>query len=137
MKRKTLEFTVLVLGLIIISVALFLMFFVDRTYNSLFITNIVFAVGFLIYIIYTIMNTNSLNREIKGLNAHVATLKSNIAEKNKQLEDRQKRIDELVTENESLLSKTEELSRSAEEARAELKRLGRELEQKRSSQQNS
>lgn len=135
MKRKTLETTVLVLGLVIIGVALFLMFAVDKTYKSLFITNITFALGFLIYIIYTIMSTNSLNLEIRGLQGHVAALKDTIKKKDHQLEEKSNRIEDLEQQNHDLSAKNEELQDEVKNEHNRAEKLSKELKENRTSQQ--
>ena len=81
MKRSSLETIVLVLGIVIIGIALFMMFMRNTTPQSIFITNLIFSVGFLIYILYSMMTTNSLNREIRKLNNHITSLKDEIAKR--------------------------------------------------------
>lgn len=85
MSRKSLETTVLALGLTIIGAALFLMYFTKTSSQTMVWTNITFAVGFLVYILYSIMSTNNLNREIRGLNNHIKGLKEELEEKKKAL----------------------------------------------------
>lgn len=134
MKRKTLETTVLVMGLLIIGIALFLMFFVERSSRNLFLSNITFALGFLIYIIYTMMSTNSLNHEIKGLNNHIASLKDSIKKKDQQLEERSRQIRELKEENENLLNHQNKLQEELAEEQSKSEQLNLELTKIRSSQ---
>jgi len=136
MKRKTLETTVLALGLVIIGIALFLMFAVDKTYKSLFITNITFAVGFLIYIIYTIMSTNSLNLEIRGLQNHVSTLKDTIKKKDQEISEKDSRIDDLEGVNKDLAAKNDELQDELKNEQARAEKLSKENKELRTSQQN-
>lgn len=134
MKRKTLETTVLALGLVIIGVALFLMFAVDKTYKSLFITNITFAIGFLIYIIYTIMSTNSLNLEIRSLQKHVATLKDTIKKKDHELTEKSNRIEDLEQQNKELSARNDELQDEVKNEHARAEKLSKELKGKSTSQ---
>ncbi len=95
MKRSNLETIVLVLGIIIIGVALFMMFIRNTTPQSIFITNLIFSVGFLIYILYSMMTTNSLNREIRKRENHIKSLKEEISSKNAQIREKDERISSL------------------------------------------
>lgn len=95
MNRKNLETLVLVLGLLVIGAAVFFIFIRQQTPSSIFVTNLIISLGFLIYVIYSILATNNLNREIRGLTKQVAALKEDIAKKNKLLEERAARISAL------------------------------------------
>ncbi len=95
MNRKNLETLVLVLGLIVIGAAVFFIFIRQQTPSSIFVTNLIISLGFLIYVIYSILATNNLNREIRGLSKQVAALKGDIAKKNAELEARSTRITNL------------------------------------------
>ncbi|HAD98610.1 MAG TPA: hypothetical protein DCG19_14460 [Cryomorphaceae bacterium] len=95
MKRSSLETIVLVLGIVIIGIALFMMFMRNTTPQSIFITNLIFSVGFLIYILYSMMTTNSLNREIRKLNNHITSLKDEIAKKEMMINEKDSRIHSL------------------------------------------
>lgn len=106
MKRSSLETIVLIVGVIVIAIALFFMFgrSDENPTQSLFITNLVFSFGFLIYIIYSIMATNSLNREIRGLNKHIEGLKHEISKYKKQLAEKDA---EIAEQQKDLLDKEE------------------------------
>ncbi len=95
MNRKNLETLVLVLGLIVIGAAVFFIFIRQQTPSSIFVTNLIISLGFLIYVIYSILATNNLNREIRGLSKQVDALKGDIAKKNAELEARSTRISNL------------------------------------------
>lgn len=92
MSRKNLETLVLVLGLLVIGTAVFFIFIRQQTPSSIFVTNLIISLGFLIYVIYSILATNNLNREIRGLAKQVAALKVDITKKNTELEARATRI---------------------------------------------
>jgi peptidoglycan hydrolase CwlO-like protein len=110
MKRSSLETIVLVLGISIIGIALFMMYAMSSTPNSIFITNLVFSLGFLIYITYSMMSTNSLNKEIRGLNNHVKSLKDSILQKDQTIKDQKGEISNLngeITQQKDQLSHAE------------------------------
>ncbi len=98
MNRKNLETLVLVLGLLVIGAAVFFIFIRQQTPSSIFVTNLIISLGFLIYVIYSILATNNLNREIRGLTKQVAALKADITKKNSELEQRAARISTLESE---------------------------------------
>jgi len=107
MKRNTIETIVLIVGVVVIAIALFFMFGRGDSADpsrSLFITNLVFSFGFLIYIIYSIMATNSMNREIRALNKHIAGLKHEIEKYKKQLSVK----DATIKEQQHLLDEKEQ-----------------------------
>lgn len=134
MKRSNLETTVLILGLIIIGLALFFMFFTEDTYQSLFISNIIFSVGFLIYIIYSMMTANSLNREIRQNQSHIAHLKEELRNRDKQLAEQQKRIDALEEEKLKMEAEKAALEEDLSTSNTEVEKLQREIAELRSSQ---
>ena len=115
MKRKQLETIVLVAGVLVIGVSLFFML---TGANSPIISNMIFPFGFLVYIGYSIMNTSSLQKEIRGLTNHVDGLKAELKRKEasleekdralKTLETKQKELEQLLNEKETLLKKQSE-----------------------------
>lgn len=113
MKRKNIETIVLIVGVAIISIALFFMFARATTPQTIFLTNLVFSFGFLVYIIYSMMATNSLNKEIRGLNKHIQALKQDIVKKNQQIQERDSRIEllekDLADKEETLTSQAEKV----------------------------
>ena len=118
MNRKNLETLVLVLGLLVIGAAVFFIFIRQQTPSSIFVTNLIISLGFLIYVIYSIMATNNLNREIRGLSKQVAALKDDIAKKNAELEERATRISTL----ESVVAERDTTIESANSQIAELQK---------------
>lgn len=115
MKRSTIETIVLIVGVIVIGTALFFMFGRDAEdpSKSLFITNLTFSFGFLIYIVYSIMASNSLNREIRGLNKHIEGLKTEISKHKKTISQKEGDIkglqNELSEKQDVITSQTERI----------------------------
>lgn len=121
MKRSSIETIVLVVGVIIIGIALFFMFGDSSDPSkSIFITNLIFSFGFLVYIVYSIMSANSLNKEIRALNKHVEGLKHEIAKYKKQVADKDAEIQDL---NQSLTEKEEALNLQIEKVNTLEKQL--------------
>ena len=123
MKRSNLETIVLVLGITIIVAALFLMFVQNSTPQSIFITNIIFSVGFLIYILYSMMTTNTFNREIRGLNNQVSSLKVELEKRRKIISEKESRIQALENDNDRLQSQIKEYDKNIESLRSEINKL--------------
>lgn len=93
MKRSSIETIVLLVGVAIIGIALFFMFGDNEDPSkSIFITNLIFSFGFLVYIVYSIMSANSLNKEIRSLTKHVEGLKHEIAKYKKHVADKDLQI---------------------------------------------
>lgn len=126
MKRSSLETVVLILGIGIIGFALFMLLIAEPTGDSAFYTNIVFSFGFLIYIVYSMMATNSLNKEIRGLNNHVKSLKETIIQKDKS-------ISELEAKNNSLNKDKEKLSKDLQQAQSQISSLEAKIKELESS----
>lgn len=121
MKRSSIETIVLVVGVAIIGIALFFMFGDNEDPSrSIFITNLIFSFGFLIYIVYSIMSTNSLNKEIRGLNKHIDGLKHEIAKYKKQVAEKDGEIQNL---RQSLTEKDEALNLQVEKVKTLEKKL--------------
>lgn len=121
MKKGGLEIGVLLVGALVIVASLLVKFFFNLPANqTLIVSNIIFSVGFLIYILYSIMTTNALNKDIRGLNAHVAGLKKEIAAKNNE-------INQLKGTVKGLESDNNVLEKEATELRNELSGLQDEL----------
>ena len=87
MKGKLLENIVLAVGLLIIATASFLMFF-DKTGEAAQRINLIFASGFIVYIIYSYLLSQNLNGEIYELKKHVSNLKEEVARLTKTVSDR-------------------------------------------------
>ncbi len=92
MNKKSLETLVLILGLLIIGTAIFFIFIQPKTMSSIFVTNLIISGGFLIYVLYSIMATNNLNKDIRNLEKHIDSLKGDIQEKNTAIEQKDKQI---------------------------------------------
>lgn len=107
MKRNTLETIVLVLGICIIGVALAMMFIFEPSEELAPFTNVIFSVGFLIYIIYSMMATNSQNKEIRGLNNHIKSLKETITEKDTNIAQLESNLSTVKSENQELKANLE------------------------------
>lgn len=128
MKKGGLEIAVLLVGALVIIGSLLVKFIFDLpATQTLIISNIIFSVGFLIYILYSIMNTNNLNKEIRGLNAHIAGLKKEITKKDKEIAEQKQTIASQEKENNLLKEETHELQE-------QIKGLKKELEDIRSSE---
>lgn len=95
MSRKNLETIVLILGLVVLGAAVFFIFIRQQTMGSIFVTNLIISFGFLIYVVYSIMATNNLNREVRQRDNHISSLKEEITKKGKLLDERQARISAL------------------------------------------
>ena len=120
MKGKTLENLVLVVGLIVIGTAVFFMYFAPQMLAARLI-NVIFSLGFIIYIAYSYILSNNLNTEIRDLEKHVNNLKeevgrqkatiakrdASIVEKEGQLADLSTQLEELQV---SLINANQELS---------------------------
>jgi len=120
LNRKQIEMIVLSVGIAIILIALFMMFF-NSSPESIFWTNLIFAIGFLVYILYSMMTTNSLNREIGGLNSHIKSLKEDVRKKEQTISEKTSQIDRLKKESNST---KEEL----QTAQSEVERLKKEID---------
>lgn len=123
MKRNRLETITLFLGIIIIGAALFMMFIRNTTPQSIFITNLVFSVGFLIYILYSMMTTNSLNREIRTLNGQVKFLKEELAKKELIIKEKEARIKVLDGDKQSLQEQLAEARQQIADLEAKIQEL--------------
>ena len=77
MKNKTIETIVLILGLLVISSAVFLMYY-DKNGTAAKSINLIFSTGFIIYITYSYLLSRNLNRDITELNKIVSNLKDEV-----------------------------------------------------------
>ena len=78
MDRKKWETLVLVIGVIVVAAALGLIFLAKDNPQSSLYTNITFAVGFLFYIIYNMISTGGLQKELRDYQSQVSALKEEI-----------------------------------------------------------
>lgn len=121
MDRKKLELLVLIAGVIVIGGALTLMLTGAENPNLSFYTNIVFAIGFLIYIIYNMMTTASLQKEIRLLNGQIESLKDEL---NKERSHRKEKETALVKSEEKvqkLNGQVKSLQKECDELKADRK----------------
>lgn len=105
MSRKKLETIVLIFGSAVFVTGLILLLTRGSNPNNAFIGNLVFAAGFLIYVIYNVMNTSSLQKEIKALQEQVSNLNASLKATKSELE----------TAKNELNAKTSELNKREEE----------------------
>ncbi len=124
MKRKNLEIIVLSVGVIIIAAALYLIFIGgDNSANSEFLVNLVFATGFLTYIIYSWLSSNNSNKDIRGLNAHVKNLKEQIAELNIAKAKKEKELNLKIEELNLSENERASLKEALNQAKSEIEEL--------------
>ncbi|MGK0406725.1 MAG: cell division protein FtsL [Roseivirga sp.] len=121
MDKKKLETLILVIGIAVVGAALALILMGGEDPNSPFYTNITFAVGFLFYIIYNMMATSGLQKEIKDLQNHVTALKEESGRQKKEIETK-------TTALNSAKSEISRLKRDGEKMKAENKSLSQELQ---------
>jgi cell shape-determining protein MreC len=121
MDKKKLETLILVIGIVVVGAALALILTGGEDPNSPFHTNITFAVGFLFYIIYNMMATSGLQKEIKDLQNHVIALKEESGRQKKEIETK-------TTALNSAKSEISRLKRDGEKMKAENKSLSQELQ---------
>lgn len=103
MKGKLLENIVLSIGLLVIAAAVFLMFFA-QTPELVKSVNMIFATGFIIYIIYNHIMARNLNGEIYELQKHVANLKEEIG----RLEDTLRERNTTIADHEKTIASHEQ-----------------------------
>ncbi len=128
MKKKGLETLVLVIGLMVIGSAVFFIFITDdRTGSTIYITNLIISVGFLIYVIYSILSGNNLNREIRLLNKHVESLKEEIGKQKKQIAERDATISQRNTELSEKSAELEDASTKIHSLETTVKELQAEI----------
>lgn len=123
MKRSNLETIVLLVGLAIIGAALFFMFMMGDKPDSIFYANITFSIGFLVYITYAWMSSNSLNKEIRNLNNIVQNLKQEVQSKDAEIAEKGGQINRLNTDLASLKQKLKDTEETNKALEAEVARL--------------
>ncbi len=113
MKGKLLENIVLTIGLLVIGAAVFLMFFA-KTPEIAKSVNIIFATGFIIYIMYNHIMARNLNGEIYDLKKHVSNLKEEIGRLESTLQKRNQTIGE---QKQTIANQDQQLEEAAENIR--------------------
>lgn len=130
MSRKKLETIVLIIGSAVFITGLILLLTRGSNPNNAFIGNLVFAAGFLIYVIYNVLNTSSLQKEIKALQEQVAALNTSLDAAKSELDKTKKELNTKTSE----LDKSKEENKTLEKKVAALeeneKRLNDQLEKK-------
>lgn len=121
-ERKKLEIAVLVLGVLTIGAAA-LFTFVNTNPGSFFWTNIIFSFGFLIYIVYSIINTASLNKLNSSLREQLDEKTTTLEKKEKDLKQRDTQITTLKKENTTLKKENESLKTDLEHKEQEITEL--------------
>ncbi len=119
MKGKVLENIVLGLGLLVIGAAVFLMY-VDTEGVAARSVNIIFSLGFIIYILYSFILSQNLNKEINGLNKIVHNLKEEVGRLTATVAKRDATI---LEKNQNITTLTQDL----EQANAALSKSSEEL----------
>lgn len=117
MKGKTLENLVLGAGVLVIGAASFLMFY-DKAGVAAKSVNLIFSVGFIIYIIYSYILSQNLNGIIYDLKKHVKNLKEEVQRLNDTLGQRNATIAsqkvEIAEQAKSVANLKAEVSEKAE-----------------------
>ncbi len=126
MNKKKLETLILIVGILVVGGALALILLGGEDPNTSLYTNITFAVGFLFYIIYNMMSTAGLQKEIKELQNHVNALKEESARQKKEIETKttelktaQGEIQRLKQEGQKMSNENKELSQKLEKLKSE------------------
>ena len=126
MNKKKLETLILIVGIVVVGAALALILLGGEDPNTSLYTNITFAVGFLFYIIYNMMSTAGLQKEIKELQNHVAALKEESARQKKEIEAKtselktaQGEIQRLKQEEQKMITENKELTQALEKIKGE------------------
>lgn len=135
MKGKKLEILVLVVAFAILATAMFFMFVggTENDIKAISIVNRLFSVGFLVYIAYSYLLSNNLNKEIADLEKNVDNLKNEVARKRKKIEDLTKTVSErdseistLSNDKSTLEKDVDSLKKQLTKAKSEIKRLNDE-----------
>lgn len=139
MKGKLLENIVLTIGLLVVGAAVFLMFFAQTPELAKSI-NMIFASGFVIYIIYNHIMARNLNGEIYELQKHVNNLKDEIGRleetvKNRDatIADQKRTIAGLEQSLEDQRKKLDSAEKNLKNAKDEIKSLNEQISKEESS----
>ena len=115
--RKKLEIIVLVAGVTIIAIAA-IMLFMRSSPSQIFWTNLVFAIGFLVYIVYSMLNTSSLNKANTQLKEEVEKQKQDIEKKDRDLRKKDGDLKKAQSAKKELDEKVASLQKEVEQLRA-------------------
>lgn len=119
MGTKLIENIVLVVGLLIVGAAVFLMFFDEKGQVAQSV-NIIFSVGFIVYIIYSHMLSRNLNREISDLNVNISNLKEEVVRLESTVKKRDEKIKGLKADLKSLEAKLDDAQNTISDKEKEL-----------------
>lgn len=127
MKKGTFEIVLLVVGVVVLTITLFLMFSGQlEGARSMYWTNIAIASGFVVYIINNWINTNAFNKEIRNLNQHVQGLKAELKAKEIEVVKLQEELKVSTNEKAGLNAQLLESQDKIAELSASLSELKRE-----------
>lgn len=119
MGTKLIENIVLVVGLLIVGAAVFLMFFDEKGQVAQSV-NIIFSIGFVIYIMYSYMLSRNLNREITDLNVNISNLKEEVARLENTVKNRDEKIKGLKADLKSVEAKLDDAQNTISSKEKEL-----------------
>ena len=133
MKGKLLENIVLTVGLLVVGAAVFLMFFA-QTPELAKSVNMIFATGFIIYIIYNHIMARNLNGEIYELQKHVNNLKDEVGRLQETIKNRDATISDqkrtIASQEQSLEDERKKLAaaeKNLKKAKDEIKSLNEQI----------
>ncbi|MCT4622524.1 MAG: hypothetical protein N4A46_02790 [Schleiferiaceae bacterium] len=129
MKGKKLEILVLVVAFLILAAAMYMMYVgtVENNIEAMSLVNRLFSVGFLVYIAYSYILSNNLNKEIVELEKNIDNLKNEVARKRKKLKAAEKEVTEKTAEIEKLTADNAGLSKDLANAKKQVTKLKGDL----------
>ena len=122
MKGKKLEIIVLVVAFVILAAAMFMMYqgTVQNNIKAMSLVNQLFSVGFLVYIGYSYLLSNNLNKLIVELEKNVENLKNEVARKRTKLKKSEEDLVAKTTEANELSSAKAQLEKDLALAKKQL-----------------
>ena len=136
MKGKKLEILVLVVAFVILATAMFFMFVggTENDIKAISMVNRLFSVGFLVYIAYSYLLSNNLNKEITELEKNINNLKDEVSRMRKKndelttsISQKDSEISTLSSEKSTLEKDVDSLKKQLTKAKAEVKKLTEEV----------
>jgi septal ring factor EnvC (AmiA/AmiB activator) len=136
MKGKKLEILVLVIAFVILATAMFFMFVggTENDIKAISMVNRLFSVGFLVYIAYSYLLSNNLNKEITELEKNINNLKDEVSRMRKKndelttsISQKDSEISTLSSEKSTLEKDVDSLKKQLTKAKAEVKKLTEEV----------
>lgn len=130
MKGKQLEILVLVVAFGILATAMFFMFVggTENDIKAISLVNRLFSVGFLVYIAYSYLLSNNLNKEILGLEKNVNNLKEEVARKRKKIDGLESTVKEKDSEITGLNGEKATLKKDVDSLKKQLTKAKTEIE---------